>query len=105
MIYADTCIEWIVSALACFKIQCPVVTLYTNLGPDGIAYGITHVEPKLIITSHEMLSNLISILSESFKDKCCTNRIVYFDQPLPTGAKEVENGSLNNFNVTPLRYV
>ena len=36
IIYADTCIEWFVTAMACFRNNYPIATLYTNLGTDGI---------------------------------------------------------------------
>lgn len=104
VIYADTCLEWIVTALACFKIHCTIATLYTNLGTDGVAYGIGHVEPKLIITNHEILPKLIATLNESFKNKSCVKNIVYFDHPLPTEEKSAEGGGeLNNFNIISLR--
>ena len=38
IIYADTCIEWFVTAMACFKNNYTIVTMYTNLGNDGIRY-------------------------------------------------------------------
>lgn len=36
IIYADTCIEWFVTAMACFRNNYTIATLYTNLGSDGI---------------------------------------------------------------------
>ena len=36
IIFADTCIEWFVTVMACFRNNYPVATLYTNLGADGI---------------------------------------------------------------------
>ena len=36
IIYADTCIEWFISVMACFRNNYTVATLYTNLGTDGI---------------------------------------------------------------------
>ena len=38
VMYADTCIEWFVTAMACFKNNYTIATLYTNLGSDGIRY-------------------------------------------------------------------
>ena len=38
VIYADTCIEWFVTAMACFRNNYTIATLYTNLGSDGIRY-------------------------------------------------------------------
>ena len=39
VIYADTCVEWFVSAMACFRNNYTIATLYTNLGSDGIRYS------------------------------------------------------------------
>ena len=39
IIYADTCIEWFVTAMACFRNNYTIATLYTNLGSDGIRYS------------------------------------------------------------------
>ena len=36
IIFADTCIEWFVTVMACFRNNYQVATLYTNLGTDGI---------------------------------------------------------------------
>jgi long-chain acyl-CoA synthetase len=36
-------LEWLLSALACFKQAFPLVTLYTNLGDDAVVHGINQV--------------------------------------------------------------
>ena len=36
IIYGDTSVEWFVCAMACFKNNYKVVTMYPNLGNDGI---------------------------------------------------------------------
>ena len=50
LIYADTCAEWLITALACFKTSLPIVTLYTNLGDDGVIYGINQVQVQVLVT-------------------------------------------------------
>ena len=50
LIYADTCAEWLITALACFKSSITIVTLYTNLGDDGIIYGINQVQVHVLVT-------------------------------------------------------
>ena len=66
------------SAVACFKNKFTVVTLYTNLGTDGVAYGIQQVEAKLIITAQELLPNLTQVL-RGFDNR--VKHIVYFEHP------------------------
>ena len=43
MIYADTCAEWLITALACFKSSLTIVTIYTNLGRAGVSFSINQV--------------------------------------------------------------
>ena len=49
-LYADTCPEWLITALACFKSSITIVTLYTNLGDDAVVYGINQVEVEVLVT-------------------------------------------------------
>ena len=43
MIYADTCAEWLIMAMACFKSSLTIVTIYTNLGKSGVSFSINQV--------------------------------------------------------------
>lgn len=79
VIYADTCPEWCISALACFKINCRIATVYTNLGQNGVRYCLDVVKPKVIITSQHLLPNLVSILG---KNSNFVKEIVYIANPL-----------------------
>ncbi len=40
-VYAETRLEWMLSAAACFKSGVALVTLYTNLGEEDVAFGIS----------------------------------------------------------------
>ena len=62
MLFAETRPEWIMSALACFRIKVPVVTLYSTLGLDALAYGINQTNASLLITSGEQLPKIQKIL-------------------------------------------
>ena len=91
VIYADSCLEWFIAALACFKNNYTIATLYTNLGSEGVAYGIGHVKPKLIITSQEMLPKLLDILARPNIDQAVKN-IMYFDSSFQKlDMEEIEN--------------
>ena len=91
--------EWKTTALACLKINCTVVSLYTNLGKEGVAYGIKHVQPKLIVTTQEVLPNLITILTESGTTSY-TQNIVYFEHPV---AQKENPETKFDFKITSLR--
>ncbi|GFS44188.1 long-chain-fatty-acid--CoA ligase 3 [Trichonephila inaurata madagascariensis] len=62
ILLAETRLEWIITAQACFRINVPVVTLYATLGEDGIIHGITETEVTHIITSSEIMPKLKKIL-------------------------------------------
>ena len=79
VIYADTCLEWFLMALACFRNNFTVATLYTNLGTDGVSYGINHVKPTLIITSQDLLPKLLDTLKQEYYD---VKDIIYFVNPV-----------------------
>ena len=50
LIFADTCPEWMILALACFKFAVTVVTLYSNLGDEGVVSGINQVNVQVVVT-------------------------------------------------------
>ena len=79
IIYADTCGEWLVSALACYKNNYTIVTLYTNLGPEGVTYGIQQVEAKLVITAQALTTQLLETL-KTFDNQ--VRHVVYIQDPL-----------------------
>ena len=43
VLYANTKAEWMISAIGAFKHSLAIVTIYTNLGEDGVQHGITQV--------------------------------------------------------------
>ena len=43
------------SALACFRIGVPVVTLYSTLGIEALKYGINETSATHIVTSSDQL--------------------------------------------------
>jgi len=77
-LFADTRMEWMVSAQASFRQSLSVVTLYTNLGEDAVVHGLNETEAELVITSHELLPKFKRILA-SRQDKVKT--IVYMESP------------------------
>ncbi len=60
LIYAETCPEWLITALACSKSSITIVTLYTNLGDEGIVHGINQVSVEILVTRYlESIINFI----------------------------------------------
>ena len=64
-IFADTKEEWMISVQGCFKQNLTVVTLYDNLGDDGIIFGINQTNVTHIITTHDLLTKFKKILPKT----------------------------------------
>jgi len=62
VIYANTCADWMVSAVASFKHSLAVVTIYTNLGEDGVKHGISQTEATAVIVGQELVPRLEAVL-------------------------------------------
>jgi len=62
VLYANTCAEWMVAAMAAFKHSLAVVTIYTNLGEEGVEHGISQTDATAIVVSQELLPTLLSVL-------------------------------------------
>ncbi|CAF0726424.1 unnamed protein product [Brachionus calyciflorus] len=64
IIFSETRAEWLMSALACFKIKAVVVTLYATLGIDALTYGINETVATTIIASGDSVSKLKKIIDK-----------------------------------------
>jgi len=62
VLYANTCADWMVSAVAAFKHSLAVVTIYTNLGEEGVEHGISQTDAPVVIVSQELIQRLQSVL-------------------------------------------
>jgi long-chain acyl-CoA synthetase len=64
ILFAETRAEWLMSALSCFRIKVPIVTLYSTLGTEAVAYGINQTNASYLITSGDQLSKIQNILQK-----------------------------------------
>jgi len=64
VMYCDTKAEWMITAMGCFKFNFSLVTIYTNLGEDGVLYGINQTQANYVCTSQELLPKLLKILDQ-----------------------------------------
>lgn len=62
VIFAETRVEWMLSALACFRRAIVVCTIYATLGEEGIVHGVNETEVQTVITSEELLPKLLNLL-------------------------------------------
>jgi len=61
---AETRAEWLITAYACFKNNLSVVTIYTNLGNDGIIHALTETKVTVAFCSHDTLKKLALVSKE-----------------------------------------
>jgi len=95
-IFADTKEEWMISVQGCFKQNVPVVTLYANLGDDGIIFGINQTNVTHVITTHDLLPKFKKILCKTPGVSCMIFIEDQVKQTIVTGYKP--GVSINSFS-------
>ena len=50
------------SCIAAFKHSLGVVTIYTNLGEEGVEHGVSQTDASVIIVSQELVPKLVNVL-------------------------------------------
>ena len=58
LIFAETQRDWIVTALACFRQGCVVVTAYATLGEEGVTTALSQTKAKLCVCDAKLLKIL-----------------------------------------------
>ncbi|KAH7941366.1 hypothetical protein HPB49_012732 [Dermacentor silvarum] len=76
-ILAETRIEWLLTAQACFRINVPLVTLYATLPNEGIVSAMNETEATHLVTSSELLPRVLSIADKMPSIK----HVVYMEDP------------------------
>ena len=77
-IFADTRAEWLIAAMAAFRINLTVVTLYATLGDEAVEHGLNQTEVKYVLTTHDLLPKFKSIL----KNVPNVKTMIYMEDPL-----------------------
>jgi len=62
VVYGNTCAEWIISSIAAFQHSLAVVTIYANLGEEGVSHGISQTKASTVIVGEDLLSRLQAVL-------------------------------------------
>ncbi len=65
IIFADTRLEWFLSALALFELDTVLVTLFSNLGQDGLVHGMKQTGAKHVITSVDLLPRMATFIEST----------------------------------------
>lgn len=74
-ILAETRQEWTLTALACFRVNVPLVTLYATLGEDGIIQALNETEVTHLVTSYDLMPQVANVLCKAPFIK----RIIYME--------------------------
>jgi len=77
-ILAETRAEWILTAYACFKNNITIVTIYTNLGNDGVAHAINETQVPLLVCSEETMPKVAQVIGQCPS----VHTIVAFESPI-----------------------
>eukprot|EP00092_Neocalanus_flemingeri_P029144 GFUD01031632.1.p1 GENE.GFUD01031632.1~~GFUD01031632.1.p1 ORF type:complete len:730 (+),score=165.17 GFUD01031632.1:69-2258(+) len=64
VLYANTSAAWMTSAVAAFKHSLAVVTIYANLGVEGVEHGISQTAAKTVVVSQELLPTLLAVIPD-----------------------------------------
>ena len=97
VLFAETRAEWMIAAHGLFKQNVTIVTIYATLGEDGIMHGVNETEVNVIITSHELMPKLKSILKSIPK----VDTIIYFEDQL----HKTDTSGFGNVRILPYSQV
>jgi len=65
VIYANTSADWMICAIGAFRQSLALVTIYTNLGEEGVLHGVTQTETSTIIVGEDLLPKLLAVLPQA----------------------------------------
>jgi len=83
-IYEDTRLEWSLCCHGAISQSIVVVTIYANLGEDGVSYAIAESELRYLITNGKFLDKLAKL------DRVNLKVVIYFDEANEKGKKALE---------------
>uniref|UniRef100_A0AC34QRV8 AMP-dependent synthetase/ligase domain-containing protein n=1 Tax=Panagrolaimus sp. JU765 TaxID=591449 RepID=A0AC34QRV8_9BILA len=95
VLYSETRKEWLMTAIACFKDNIPIVTVYSTLGEDAVEFAMNECDAVAIITVKNFLPKIQKIIEKIPKMK----KIVYFPDLYenPEEKKEISEDLIQNY--------
>jgi len=61
VIYAETQLDWMITAFAAWTMNLQVVTVYATLGAEGAAYAINQTKPAVVVVDSKLAKNISKI--------------------------------------------
>ena len=65
VIYANTSADWMTCAIGAFRQSIALVTIYTNLGEEGVLHGVAQTEASVVIVGEDLLEKLLAVLPDA----------------------------------------
>lgn len=100
LICADTCMQWFLTAHACFRNNITVVTAYTTLDDTAILTTLNETETRIFVVSQSFAHRVAKIVEHA----PLVDTLIILDEPLPGEEDEKNNlkALLSNGNVKRL---
>jgi len=81
-IMSETRVEWMIAAYGCFQHSLVLVTLYTNLGDDGLVHALEETEVDTIICSYETHAKIFQVINGNREQLSKLKNIIMFEDSL-----------------------
>ncbi|KAH7638786.1 long chain fatty acid coa ligase-like protein [Dermatophagoides farinae] len=93
LIFAETRVEWMICFQSILRIGSPIVTVYANMGIEGLKHGIEETNVHTIITSLNCVPMLMKTLNQSQQNS--VKQVIYMDGDV--GKKIIENNQQQSY--------
>ena len=94
VIYANTSADWMTCAIGAFRQSIALVTIYTNLGEEGVLHGVAQTEASVVIVGEDLLGKLLALLPDAPAVKSVIVIPSHNPDPLPSDTNTVFHLSL-----------
>lgn len=78
VMFSETRADWMTAAYGCFQHSLVIVTLYTNLGDEGIVHGLSETEVSTVICSYETYGKLLQVINRHRNEIPLLKNIIVF---------------------------
>lgn len=89
-IFCNTCPQWFLVAHGCFVHSIPVVTVYANLGEEGLVHAIHEGELTHLFCNAELLPLIKKVLPECPTLKC----VIFVDKPSSGAIENLQSAKI-----------
>ncbi|VDO03564.1 unnamed protein product [Rodentolepis nana] len=96
ILFSETRAEWLYAAVATWRLNRPIATLYSTLGDDAVVHGLVETEASVIFTSDELLCKVVNLLP-----RCpLVTHVIYFSNGVVQKHSCLDVNDLARLNAT-----